>query len=115
MARTIEAFGEKKSVLAWSKDPRCKVSYTALRRRLDSGEDPEEAIAQEPEPRGGPKQGAGRPSKPVKEKGQRIHMSLDGAACIQLRDLQREDESISLTSKRLLLERLEQLKEESDR
>lgn len=33
--RHIEAFGEKKSVVEWSEDPRCPVSRTTLMMRLD--------------------------------------------------------------------------------
>lgn len=39
------AWGEEKSILAWSKDSRCKVSRTMLRRRLDDGWDIERALA----------------------------------------------------------------------
>lgn len=37
-------WGETKSVMAWSKDPRCKISYTGLRHRLQSGINIEEAL-----------------------------------------------------------------------
>lgn len=42
-----EAFGESKSVLAWSKDPRCVVSRTMLRVRLSKGMGMEEALTTE--------------------------------------------------------------------
>ncbi len=40
----IEAFGEKKTIHAWCRDDRCSVSVAALRYRIDSGWDIEEAI-----------------------------------------------------------------------
>lgn len=40
----IRAFGERKSMADWAIDPRCKVSYTTLRMRLNLGWDAEEAI-----------------------------------------------------------------------
>lgn len=43
--RKITAFGETKSVLAWSKDARCKVSRKGLERRLDAGWPAERAIS----------------------------------------------------------------------
>ncbi|MEW6743541.1 MAG: helix-turn-helix domain-containing protein [Planctomycetota bacterium] len=42
--RFITAFGERKGLLAWSRDPRCTVSTTALRLRLERGFPPERAI-----------------------------------------------------------------------
>ena len=45
---TYEAFGESKSLLAWSKDPRCKVSRTALRSRLKGGMGLESALTKTP-------------------------------------------------------------------
>lgn len=42
--RMIRAFGERKSMADWAIDPRCKVSYTTLRMRLNLGWDAEEAI-----------------------------------------------------------------------
>lgn len=43
--RMIEAWGEVKNIAGWARDPRCKVSRTALGRRLDRGMKPEEAIS----------------------------------------------------------------------
>ena len=41
----LAAFGETKSMAAWADDPRCKVSYYALRNRIyRNGWEPEEAI-----------------------------------------------------------------------
>ena len=40
----IEAFGERKGIIDWERDPRCKVTATGLRARLKAGMDPEEAI-----------------------------------------------------------------------
>lgn len=45
---THDAFGESKSVLAWSKDPRCQVSRSRLRQRLAAGQDMEEALTGAP-------------------------------------------------------------------
>jgi len=39
-----EAFGEKKTASQWSKDPRCKVSYLSLNKRLKNGWGLEEAL-----------------------------------------------------------------------
>lgn len=44
--RKITAFNETKSVLAWSKDPRCQVSRKGLERRLDAGWPAEQAITE---------------------------------------------------------------------
>lgn len=33
----IEAFGEKKTIAQWSRDPRCSVEYEILRKRFESG------------------------------------------------------------------------------
>lgn len=44
----VKAFGEMKSTLAWSQDPRCKVSRTMLRKRLQVGMTMEEALSGEP-------------------------------------------------------------------
>ena len=43
--RVLEAFGETKIMLAWSNDPRCKVQYKTLHKRLKDGWDVEEAIS----------------------------------------------------------------------
>ncbi|SRR6266536_3722 len=41
-----EAFGKKRSLAAWSRDPRCMVSYTGLRKRvLEKGMAVEAALA----------------------------------------------------------------------
>lgn len=40
----IRAFGEKKSVAEWSRDPRCRVTRTTLIQRLAAGYAPEDAI-----------------------------------------------------------------------
>lgn len=45
----IEAFGEKKHIIAWVHDPRCKVSKPALEYRISAGWESERAITQEPE------------------------------------------------------------------
>lgn len=42
--RIVEAFGERKGIVAWSRDPRCDVTLSGLHARLDRGMDPEEAI-----------------------------------------------------------------------
>ena len=46
--RFATAFGETKSVRAWSKDPRCRVDATSLRKRLLDGMEPEAAILAPP-------------------------------------------------------------------
>jgi len=51
--RPVEAFGEVKGVVAWSKDPRCSVSATTVSSRLDKGWDAESAIASPAENSGG--------------------------------------------------------------
>lgn len=43
------AFGETKTLKEWSADPRCKISYEALWKRLDLGWDVEEALETEKE------------------------------------------------------------------
>lgn len=44
-SRNLEIFGETKSMAAWADDPRCKVTYYALRNRVyRDGWDPEEAL-----------------------------------------------------------------------
>ncbi len=43
----ITAWGETKSIIAWSEDPRCKVGYSGLKIRLNKGMEPEEAISAE--------------------------------------------------------------------
>jgi len=43
--RLINAFGEEKHLSDWVRDQRCRVSYGGLRRRLDLGWAPEDAIA----------------------------------------------------------------------
>lgn len=45
----IEAFGEKKHIIEWVHDLRCKVSKGALEYRILAGWEPERAITQEPE------------------------------------------------------------------
>lgn len=43
----VTAFGETKTLQAWSKDPRCAVSRTGLQHRLKLGYMPERAITQQ--------------------------------------------------------------------
>jgi hypothetical protein len=43
--RYMTAFGETKSRREWSQDPRCRVSYTALKKRTYRGWDDENAIS----------------------------------------------------------------------
>lgn len=44
--RWIVAFGERKTMMQWSEDPRCKVSYTTLQNRVVvNGWESEEAIS----------------------------------------------------------------------
>lgn len=43
--KQIEAFGEIKSIMYWSKDKRCKVGWRALYSRLAKGMSPEKAIS----------------------------------------------------------------------
>lgn len=40
----IEAFGERKGLIDWERDPRCKVTAGGLRSRIRRGMDPEEAM-----------------------------------------------------------------------
>lgn len=40
----LAAFGERKSLLEWTQDPRCQVSMRELRSRIERGWDTEEAI-----------------------------------------------------------------------
>lgn len=40
----IEAFGEKKYLREWTRDPRCTVNMTSLKKRLNKGIPPEQAI-----------------------------------------------------------------------
>jgi transposase-like protein len=42
--RLVSAFGESKSITRWVTDPRCRVTLDGLRRRLDKGWHPEDAI-----------------------------------------------------------------------
>ncbi len=35
--RRLEAFGERKSLSEWARDPRCKVSYETLYNRVANG------------------------------------------------------------------------------
>lgn len=42
---SITAFGETKLRVEWIEDPRCKVSFHTLRRRLSRGWTPEDAIS----------------------------------------------------------------------
>lgn len=57
-AHGVEAFGELKTVAAWSQDPRCRVTRITLHGRLYHGWDVEEAITTPLLPAGGD-----RPSK----------------------------------------------------
>lgn len=41
----ITAWGETKSIIAWSEDSRCKVGYSGLKIRLNKGMKPEESIS----------------------------------------------------------------------
>lgn len=50
---TVRAFGETKGPTAWSRDPRCAVSHTALFLRLRSGMPPRTAITLPPQREGG--------------------------------------------------------------
>lgn len=43
--RMVSAFGEEKTLAQWSRDERCKVKYCTLKRRLNVGVPPEEAMA----------------------------------------------------------------------
>ena len=43
--RSVTAFGETKTVQAWSRDPRCSVRAETIRRRIETGMDAESAIA----------------------------------------------------------------------
>jgi len=45
---TIEAFGERRGPMAWSRDRRCKVSLASLLRRIGAGWQAEAAIATRP-------------------------------------------------------------------
>lgn len=42
----VDAFGERKSLMEWAEDDRCKMSYHALRMRLKAGWPPERAITE---------------------------------------------------------------------
>lgn len=44
--RIEEAFGERKTLMEWSRDPRCKVNYQCLHRRLRAGKHIETAITE---------------------------------------------------------------------
>lgn len=44
-AKMVEAFGEKKSLIEWSEDVRCKVGYSGLKKRIQKGWNPEKAIS----------------------------------------------------------------------
>jgi len=66
-ALRVVAFGEEKVLAEWARDPRCRVSYEALRNRLKAGIDPETALSGTANP--------GRRKNPVERKrpvGQRI-------------------------------------------
>ena len=43
--RHVSAFGETKTIAAWSRDPRCSVSLWTLRERIDSGWTIEQALS----------------------------------------------------------------------
>lgn len=43
-ARIISIFGEEKSLISWSEDERCSVSYSAIKNRIKSGWDYEKAV-----------------------------------------------------------------------
>lgn len=47
-SRMIEAWGEKKCLAAWSRDPRARVTKWAIAARIDRGWEPEQAISIEP-------------------------------------------------------------------
>lgn len=42
--RVVTALGERKGVAAWARDPRCRVDFAILYRRIHAGWPPEEAI-----------------------------------------------------------------------
>lgn len=44
-ARKMQAFGEEKSIIGWSEDERCKVTYSGLKSRLKRGWDFQTAIS----------------------------------------------------------------------
>lgn len=46
--RVVTAFGESKTLTAWSRDSRCNVGHTALFKRIREGMDPETAITAPP-------------------------------------------------------------------
>jgi len=48
----VRAFGEEKSAKAWSKDPRCRVTYVPLLNRLRKGWPPAQAITLPPNSKG---------------------------------------------------------------
>lgn len=50
-ATLIYAFGTRKSISEWAKDPRCKVSRSALRKRIRDGVPWAEAISSPPQKR----------------------------------------------------------------
>lgn len=50
----VKAFGVVKVLVEWSEDPRCRVKYATLRRRLNSGWPPEQAITEPPRRHGRP-------------------------------------------------------------
>lgn len=45
---SVPCWGETKTMAAWSRDPRCVVSYTALKQRLYAGWPPEQALTISP-------------------------------------------------------------------
>lgn len=51
----LEAFGEAKSIKEWSRDPRCRVGYKGLSKRLLAGEQAERAITRPATTAGRPK------------------------------------------------------------
>ena len=63
--KTLTAFGETKPAVVWSRDPRCTVTYVALRYRVERGWDHEAAITAPPARTGnrGPHDYCNRPPK----------------------------------------------------
>ncbi len=65
--RPITAFGETKGITAWSRDPRCKVTYPGLHDRLRRGIPPEEALTARPWEHGHPSEA----QKPARSRSRR--------------------------------------------